>query len=234
MKDACLSLAAGALALSTAMPAFAQTVDFNDLHSDSTYLISSRVTSGGYSFGVNPGHRFLIWSTEYPLFDADPDGAALGLQDGGAIVDVAKVGGGAFRLESIEMDDIYNGGYSMYGNYGGDVQFRFNLAGGGSVTQKVTIDGAPGWERFNFGAMSLSSFTMTSVSTRFGLFQVDNMVTGPVEDDRSLAAVPEPTAWAMMLMGFGILGAALRRPSPAVITHHARDAVPLDQGVVPI
>jgi len=216
MKDACLSLAAGAFALSAAMPAFAQTVDFNDLHSDSTYLISSLVTSGGYSFGVNPGHRFLIWSTEYPLFDADPDGAALGLQDGGAIVDVAKVGGGAFRLESIEMDDIYNGGYSMYGNYGGDVQFTFNLASGGSVIQSVTIDGAAGWETFNFGGIALSSFTITSVSTRFGLFQLDNMVTRPIGEARSLAAVPEPASWAMMLMGLGILGAMLRRRQVSV------------------
>ena len=215
MKYRDFGLAASALALSAATPAFAQTVDFNELHSSKTYLVGSPLTSGDYRFTTTPGHRFLIWGPDYPLFDADPNGAALGLQDNGAVVSVAKAGGGAFSLESLDMDDIYNGGYSMYGNYGGDVQFRFNLAGGGSVTQKVTIDGAPGWERFNFGAMSLSSFTMTSVSTRFGLFQVDNMVTGPVEDDRSLAAVPEPTAWAMMLMGFGILGAALRRRRPS-------------------
>lgn len=37
-------------------------------------------------------------------------------------------------------------------------------------------------------------------------------VIGPV-----LAAVPEPTSWAMLTAGFGILGAALRRRRPATV-----------------
>jgi len=216
MKYRDFGLAASALALSAATPAFAQTVDFNELHSSKTYLVGSPLTSGDYRFTTTPGHRFLIWGPDYPLFDADPNGAALGLQDNGAVVSVAKAGGGAFSLESLDMDDIYNGGYSMYGNYGGDVQFTFNLASGGSVIQSVTIDGAAGWETFNFGGIAMSSFTITSVSTRFGLFQLDNMVTRPIGEARSLAAVPEPASWAMMLMGLGILGAMLRRRQVSV------------------
>jgi len=204
-------LAVGALALSAAAPAFAQTVDFNELHSSKTYLIGSPLTSGGYTFATTPGHRFLIWAPDYPLFDADPSGAALGLQDSGAVTTVSKAGGGAFRLESVDLDDIYNGGYSMYGNYGGDVLFTFNLAGGSSITRTVTIDGAPGWESFRFDGAAVSSFTMTSLSTAFGLFQLDNMVTRPAAEARSHGAVPEPASWAMMLMGFGALGAVLRR-----------------------
>jgi len=211
MKYRGLSLAFSALAFSASMPISAQTVDFNELHSDSTYLLNSSLTSGGYRFDINPAHRFLIWAPDYPLFDADPSGAALGLQDGGAVVSVSKTGGGAFRLESMELDDIYNGGYSMYGNYGGDVQFTFHLAGGGSASQTIRIDGAPGWETFNFDGIALSSFTMTSLTTAFGLFQLDNMVIRQIGKESARGAVPEPASWMMMLMGCGALGAVIRR-----------------------
>nr|WP_277981555.1 PEPxxWA-CTERM sorting domain-containing protein [Sphingomonas phyllosphaerae] len=33
----------------------------------------------------------------------------------------------------------------------------------------------------------------------------------------STAAVPEPTTWAMMLLGFGVIGFVTRRRSPILI-----------------
>jgi hypothetical protein len=42
-----------------------------------------------------------------------------------------------------------------------------------------------------------------------GLGQTDNQ--GVVIDNVVLSAVPEPTTWALMLVGFGFAGMALRR-----------------------
>lgn len=38
-----------------------------------------------------------------------------------------------------------------------------------------------------------------------------NLVTAGGSDSAAIAAVPEPATWAMMLVGFGLLGATMRR-----------------------
>lgn len=220
MKYQALSLAFSALALSVAAPAMAQTVDFNELHTPTTGLVGSPLTSGGYSFDATPGHRFLIWGSGDSVagsgnFDPDLAGSTVGLQDGGAVVSVSKVGGGPFDLISIQLDDIYNGAFDFMGNYGGTVSFTFNYAAGGSSTQNVTVDGLAGMETFDFNQIALSSFSMTSVSTAFGLFQFDNMVTR-ASQQVAPQGVPEPASWAMMLVGFGGIGAVIRRRRLAV------------------
>ena len=42
-------------------------------------------------------------------------------------------------------------------------------------------------------------------------FEVDNLSTRA-----SLAAVPEPAAWAFMVLGFGMIGPGMRRKAAAV------------------
>ncbi len=37
---------------------------------------------------------------------------------------------------------------------------------------------------------------------------------GPALDNVSIAAVPEPATWSMMLLGFGAIGVGLRRRKP--------------------
>lgn len=212
-----LSLACIAVACASAAPALSQTVDFNDLHSNSTYLVGSPLTEGGYSFDATPGHTFLVWSAnDFAQFNPDPTGAALGTQDANTVISVSKVGGGAFTLNSIDLTDIYNGGYSMYGNYGGTVQFTFNYALGGSSTQTFDIDGAEGWQTASLNITGLSSFSIQGLQTFLNLFQIDNMVTSQSGGDETSSPAPEPASWAMMLIGFGAMGAALRRRRASV------------------
>ncbi len=47
-----------------------------------------------------------------------------------------------------------------------------------------------------------------------------NNFRGSIIDNVSITAVPEPATWAMMILGFGIAGAALRR-RPAVTVRYA-------------
>jgi hypothetical protein len=56
---------------------------------------------------------------------------------------------------------------------------------------------------FDFGANSVNTIILSASGNSF---EVDNFAGG---------AVPEPGAWALMLMGFGAIGAALRTRRPA-------------------
>lgn len=57
---------------------------------------------------------------------------------------------------------------------------------------------------FDFGANRVKTVTLGSTSNSFEL------------DNIAVANVPEPAAWALMIAGFGLVGAAARRRSTAV------------------
>ena len=71
----------------------------------------------------------------------------------------------------------------------------------------VTIDAAS-----NMGGFDLSrvSFTGNSVSLNFSGLITDTG-TQAIVDIQTRGGVPEPATWAMMISGFGLLGAAARR-----------------------
>lgn len=75
-------------------------------------------------------------------------------------------------------------------------------AGGATLTQNV--DGNGGADFFGFTGPGLSSFTVTSPQG-FG--------TG---DFFSAVGVPEPSTWAMLILGLGAVGVALRRRKVAL------------------
>ena len=48
-----------------------------------------------------------------------------------------------------------------------------------------------------------------------------NTTGAPTVDPGAVGAVPEPATWALMMLGFGAAGAALRRRSTSIVTVHA-------------
>lgn len=94
--------------------------------------------------------------------------------------------------------------------------FAFDYAAGSSLTisvssQSTTLPGGtyPPFIMSFFGVtadapFSSASFTMSGSGT-----DLDNLRLG------SIAAVPEPATWAMMILGFCVIGGALRRRRPA-------------------
>ena len=72
------------------------------------------------------------------------------------------------------------------------------------------VGGAPGWTRHRFTAVA------TDVDTTLQFFGYQNNGASGIDDVSVTAAVPEPATWAMMLGGFGLAGAALRRRSDAL------------------
>lgn len=73
-------------------------------------------------------------------------------------------------------------------------------------------------EYFGFTGNGITSATLTASSPGDWVF-IDNITIGATGD---IGAVPEPSTWAMMLLGFAVMGAALRRsrrPATAGVTY---------------
>ena len=89
---------------------------------------------------------------------------------------------------------------------------RINLAGGGfvNVVPGTTIVNTPANGNqilpttngvFSVVGSSGESFTSITLTSSQNSFEIDNLATG----------APEPAAWAMMITGFGLAGAMIRR-----------------------
>lgn len=112
---------------------------------------------------------------------------------------VTAIDGGAFDLVSLDVSNDFNYGQVF------DLVFTFTDAFG---TSEVTVytDGVDGLETLVFNKTSLLSFSYMSTTKNM---QIDNVVVNastPV-----MPGVPEPATWAMLIAGFGLVGAAMRR-----------------------
>ncbi len=98
-------------------------------------------------------------------------------------------------------------------NNGGIQSYTVSVAHGADVFVLGTFSGVPG----QFNAKTSSSFATIagdSYTLSFsGVFTDDRT---SFIDNVSLAVVPEPAAWGLMLVGFGLVGAAARRRKVAV------------------
>jgi hypothetical protein len=100
-----------------------------------------------------------------------------------------------FALDSIGLAEVYNNGA------GGAVQFTFNHVGGGSDSTTVTLlNGIFGLQTFAFNETNLTSVVFTP--TQGDRIQFDDVVVQNI----NVEAVPEPSTWAMMILGFLGLG----------------------------
>ena len=82
---------------------------------------------------------------------------------------------------------------------GGQTQFLYSGAG-----NRTNME----WqlETFDFVALS-SSTTLTFAADP----DTASQFYGPALDNVSIGAIPEPATWAMVILGFGVIGGALRR-----------------------
>lgn len=93
----------------------------------------------------------------------------------------------------------------------GNVELCFttnNCAGGGSTGVNIGDAAATGSFSLNFGNTNLETLTLSNFAVRYQALSVGSgSGTGQVVT----TAVPEPGTWALMLVGFGAIGFAMRR-----------------------
>lgn len=114
---------------------------------------------------------------------------------------------------------FYLGAQGTSGQFGGPISA---MASAGSTSDTFTYDGASGtdvngtlWtpETLNFTAPSTSTVISIVGNTGSQFIGLDN-----VSVDATAGVIPEPASWALMLVGFGGLGAALRSRRKPVLT----------------
>lgn len=195
---AALALLGGASATQAAT-----TLTFDELPAS---LYAQTVVSLGYQFDdfvANSPIALFTWD-QGSIYNADPGGRTLNNNFFRSTITLSKVGGGLFDFVSVDLANIFN---NQDGQPGGDVLFSF-FDGVNTTTQTVTLDALPGLQTFTFNRTGLVSLTFKAVTTNE--VQTDNFVLD-APGGTTGTGVPEPATWALMLAGFGLAGAALRR-----------------------
>lgn len=121
--------------------------------------------------------------------------ALLNDNDGGTTT-LTRADGGAFSLLSIALAELF-----APSDLGVEVLFTGLRVDGREVSQRFTLDGQPGFERFAFGA----GFDALSA------VRWDNSAAYHQFDDIAVAAVPEPAGAALAGLALAALAAARRR-----------------------
>jgi PEP-CTERM motif len=156
---------------------------------------------------------------------ANTDWAAF-LTGAGSFVDLAL--GGSFNLVSARVVDRVTSGGGNGSFVGGTLDYTTSFSLQGISALGGTLIGSA--QSFNFatpsGPTDYASFThdvtLTPFSAQFVRYTV--LATNGVNPGLSgisflASAIPEPSAWAMMIAGFGLVGAAARRRARTSVTY---------------
>ncbi len=202
---ACAAVAAAAPAARAQAPV---TLTFNTLTgSDGVRYVNNCYEEGGFrvtALGSACGspEALATWTPEESLFYSGSPALFAATSES---VDITAVGGGAFSLQSIGLAPLLGGFGSPT-----SVLFTGFLAGGGTVTQTVSVPGATNaLTVFNFATFAgLSSVRMTVTTPAFEPYvQFDNVRLAPAQ----AAVIPEPTTVALLGAGLAGVAAAARR-----------------------
>lgn len=209
------------IALLVASPAAAITIDFNDLIGDPFFFSpGSSYDSQGYRFSNNVQEPAALFAWGRAgngiVYNADANpatGTTLVTNYGNSVTTVSRIDGAAFTLSSLFVADIYNGGSPGLGT---PVRYSFTTSTG-TTSEIRNLDQIRGLqlETFNRGGLLAFSIAPQQYQPLFqfpsaGFVQIDNV--GLLLDTGGAAGgVPEPESWAMLIIGLGLTGAALRR-----------------------
>ena len=171
-------------------------------HATETFETAPRGGNTWYPYGYT-GNGFVVVANNYYTFTVDPQISGSGMwYDWGSGDSLMYGPGGTATFYFTRPVTAFSIDLATFLSDAGTV----TVAGNGFST---TIKTANNPTRTFFGLTSdvgLSSFTLTANGGAWGL--ADNFTIASVAP---VAAVPEPATWAMMLVGFGLIGAAARR-----------------------
>jgi choice-of-anchor C domain-containing protein len=209
------------------------------LRSVRSVVLSAAMAAGLAVAGAAGAATFTNGSFENSDPAANPGGGFVTLGAGSTAIDGWTVGpntidyiGGYWQPEdgnrSIDLSGNQAGGISQTFDtiFGQSYLVSFFLAGNpdGGTGAKLAVTSATGGPlqtdtfivgagntRANMGWQAYSyRFKATGTSTTLSFSSATQTPYGPALDNVSVSAAPEPAQWALMLMGFGGLGAVMR------------------------
>jgi choice-of-anchor C domain-containing protein len=140
-------------------------------------------------------------------------------QDGSRSIDLSgNAPGGVSQTFDTLVGHSYLVNFFLAGNPDGGTGAKVAISsatGGPSQSNTFLVGGSNtradmGWQAYQY------HFVATGASTTLTFSSATDTPYGPALDNVSVAGVPEPAEWALMLVGFGGLGAAMRRKRAAV------------------
>ena len=130
-------------------------------------------------------------------------------------ITISQVGGGAFTLQSfaltgVELPSAFSSNF--------DVLFGFNYADGTSAVLATSIDANYSNPLSVLIQSQIAGYTTKALTSFYVKADYDSQAGAKLQLDNitvtslnAAGAVPEPATWAMMIGGFGLMGASLRR-----------------------
>lgn len=172
--------------------------------------------ASGYSLVEDFNGAAPLTGTNYSLYTGNyGDGAVPAGSDGSQYLAVKAGGSATYDFASAVS------GFSLYvGSVDAGNQIVFNYADGSSDSlfgSDLVVDANGNQSSsqtnglFTFAGTGGKLISGVTFASSVNSFEVDNIATA--------GAVPEPTTWAMLVVGFGLVGGSVRRRSPARVSY---------------
>ena len=197
-----LSLGAAVIALCAAVPAAAVTITFDEFApSNSNGAIAINQYSG---FGVQ-----FIGTDDGSTWGGNANGNPGNWGVDGTNGPIFSGFNGASNAQTLIFSSSINGFSLDASRTNGSVDGTITLQGflGASLisTANVSLGAINTWSTLGISG-TFDRVVYSGTGTGFHPFGIDNL-----NWNRAVAAVPEPTSWAMLIVGFGLIGATMRR-----------------------
>ena len=195
---------------------------------------AATIVNGGFELGVNPGAGFTteaagssaITGWTVGGFGVDYIGGYWMPSEGARSVDLSALSAGSVsQTFETKIGIVYTVNFDLSGNPEGGVGNKISVISiSGSLPQvsSYTVGASNSrtnmnWQPYSFSFTAFgTSSTLTFASAEFNPYgpALDNVSI--LGDDGIGGAVPEPASWALMITGFGLVGAAMRRRETAL------------------
>ncbi|MBW8744063.1 MAG: PEPxxWA-CTERM sorting domain-containing protein [Sphingomonas sp.] len=146
--------------------------------------------------------------------------AAVDFKFSGTCIDCSGIGSGTLVLKNYTLGTTLTTANFVSFTYSSNL-LSYSLSSVDDLTGSLTAATGPAFVVFHGGGYTFDSLvagpfspwctgTTGACSSDFGLISSWSQVAG---------VVPEPAMWAVMVLGFGLLGASMRRPRHAGLLH---------------